>query len=116
MDIQNEQPEISAKFPNAFSRKFTEGGYTFLHRVFRAHFATRQPVVIDSGGLYIQYAFQPDHNTFVEGLKILEGNNPETWEAFMSCARNFSLNTAFQENSINRPTSETRVDINKLLE
>ena len=111
----NNEKEPQSKYPNALSLNPLEGGYTFLHRVFRTQFETNQPVVIDSGGLYIQYKFEPHHKTFAEGLRVLEGDNPESWDAFMRVANNFSLDMAFQENNIQRPISETRKNIDDLI-
>lgn len=99
--IEIDTPE---KYPEALSIDYlSEGGYRFLHRVFRTHFATGQPVVISTGGLYIQYEYKPGQTTFSEGLTVLEGDNGKTIDNFMDVANRFSLDLAFSENKIERP-------------
>ena len=96
-----------AKYPDAISRKFGEGGYTMLHRVFEKNIRGGKPVVIDSGGNYIQYSYDPEHDTFEEGIKILEGDEDgESYEAFMSVASSFDLKTAIDEGGFTREDLE----------
>ena len=94
---ESARPETLSRIP------FREGGYTFLHRVFRTHFETREPVLIDSGGLILQYKFEPQHQTFAEGISVIKGDNPHSLKEFMSVVNSFSLETAFQEGGIERP-------------
>ena len=47
-------PDIS-KYSEALSIDYmSEGGYRFLHRVFRTYFETDSPVIINTGGLYFK--------------------------------------------------------------
>tara|TARA_Y100000310_G_scaffold337063_1_gene423169 strand:+ start:1647 stop:1991 length:345 start_codon:yes stop_codon:yes gene_type:complete len=112
----SDQIEISSEYPDALSIYPFEGGYTFLHRVFEAHFETKKPVVINTGGLFIEYKFEPHHKAFAEGIRVLKGDNQEAWNDFMECAGKFSLDMAFRENGIDRPTAETRSEIDDLLD
>lgn len=95
--------EKQKKYPESLSRSFGEGGYTFLHRVFRTHFDSGKPVVINTGKLYIQYKFEPHHTTFSEGVTVIDGEDKETLRLFLSVADAFSLDQAFRENKIERP-------------
>ncbi|MDD4628937.1 MAG: hypothetical protein PHE68_06170 [Candidatus Peribacteraceae bacterium] len=74
-----------------------------------------KPVIINTGRLYVQYLFEPHHTTFVEGLSIVEDNDPKTWDLLLSVARSFSLERAFSENGIQRPIDETREDLRTML-
>jgi len=92
-------------FANAFSRDMMEGGYTFLHRVFRAHFESdRRPTVINTGEMYLSYEWAPGHETFQDGIKVLRGDpNSETFGAFSKVAATFQIDRAFQEGRIQVP-------------
>ncbi len=96
--------ESAPKYPNALSRELMEGGYTFLHRVFRNNFETKEPVVMNTGEMYLQYSFTPEDKTFMDGITILEGNkDSETWKLVSQVMGSFNLDQAFTENGINRP-------------
>lgn len=44
---------ISKKYPDAISREFGEGGYTFLHRAFRNNIQTGKPTIINTGNVFL---------------------------------------------------------------
>ncbi len=94
----NSNIEKGPKYPDALSRNLTEGGYTFLHRVFRKNLTSGQGVIINSGELYLEYKYQPDHKTFAEGLTLLEGSkDSETYDRLIGVVNNFELTTAIKE-------------------
>ncbi len=99
--MENEGPtgihstEERKEEPIVLSRNFQEGGYTFLHRVFRTTRNEGEPVTIDSGGNKIIYEYNPDHKTFMEGISLLEGDSAgEAYRRFKEVAGSFSLDEA----------------------
>ena len=104
-ESQKKSEEAESKFPNALSRDpFQEGGYTFLHRVFRTHFQTGEPVIISSGKNYFSYIYEPHHLTFADGISLIEGDDEESRVRFISVVNSFDLHQAFIEANIQRPT------------
>lgn len=90
--------DLSAKYPDALSARRFEGGYTFLHRVFRRCVDSGQPVIINTMNLYFQYQYSPQHTSFEEGITFLEGDgDTETKNNFMSIVRKFRLADAIAE-------------------
>lgn len=93
-----------SKYLDALSREMSEGGYTFFHRVFREHFATHEPVVINTGKMYLSYTYKAGDETMLDGITVLEGEDEtETWSAVQSVAGAFDINMAFTENKIEKP-------------
>lgn len=83
------------KQPIVLSRNFQEGGYTFLHRVFKTTRNENEPVIIDSGGNKIRYEYSPEHKTFLEGISVVEGDpTGEAYKRFAEVAESFSLDEA----------------------
>jgi len=94
----NDKNFYPKKYPDALSRSFSEGGYTFLHRVFRKNINTGYPVVINTGELYFQYQHLPGHSTFEQGITLLDGDSDtKTYRLFMAVVKNFSLEKAISE-------------------
>src|SRR5258708_1016786 len=88
IDMSDENQPI--KYPDALSRNLTEGGYTFLHRVFRKNIDSGKPVIINTGNMYFQYQYLPGQTTFEQGVSLIEGDpNDETKGLFMSVVRKF---------------------------
>lgn len=85
------------KYPEALSRDFMEGGYTFLHRVFRTNIDSGNPVIINSGNLYFKYDYSSDHTSFRQGITLIDGSDAETEKIFYKVVDNFDLNQAIQE-------------------
>ncbi|KXJ98088.1 MAG: hypothetical protein UZ19_OD1000808 [Parcubacteria bacterium OLB19] len=102
-----EKPSDISKYPEALSIDYmSEGGYRFLHRVFRTYFKTDSPVIINTGGLYFKYQYEKGHRTFAEGIVLLEGDKEVkqgTYNRFMNVVNSFNLDMAFDENGIERP-------------
>lgn len=97
---------MDSRFDNAMSRDiFKEGGYTFLHQVFNKHFESgRKETVISTVELYLAYKWEKGHKTFMDGISILKGDcNSETYKNFESCAGQFQISLAFEENQISEP-------------
>ena len=94
MEVKDSQ-NIGKGEPIVLSRNFQEGGYTFLHRVFKTARNENEPVVIDSGGNKIRYEYKKEHNTFMEGVSLIEGDtNGEAYKRFEEVAGGFSLEEA----------------------
>lgn len=93
---EHQGPEVK-NFKDALSRDMMEGGYTFLHRVFRKNIDSGKPVIIDSGGMYFQYNYSPSHNSFRDGITVLQGSNEDTEERFYSVVDSFGLELAIKE-------------------
>lgn len=93
------------RIKNARSRDLGEGGYTFLHRIFREHFSGGQkPVIINTGTMYLSYSWKPGDKNFTDGITILRGESScETFSQFTSCADNFQISKAFEEGKISIP-------------
>lgn len=97
---------ITPTYPDALSRDFSEGGYTFLHRIFRKNIDSGRPVVIKTGEMYFQYQYQPGQQSFEEGLTLLEGDkNSETMELFMGVVKSFGLDVAISEGGYTKNAS-----------
>lgn len=85
------------KYPDALSRDMTEGGYTFLHRVFRQNIDSGKPVILNTDDLYFQYNYSPKDTSFKDGLKLIDGSNSDTEERFYSVVNDFGLELAISE-------------------
>lgn len=89
------------KEPIILSRNLQEGGYTFLHRVFRTTRNENEPVIIDSGGNKIRYEYKPEHKTFMEGISVIDGDSTgEAFGRFAEVAGSFSLDEAKKQYDI----------------
>lgn len=85
------------KYHDALSRNLSEGGYTFLHRVFKKNIDSGKPVVINTGNMYFQYHYEPNHSSFAQGITLLEGDDEKTRKRFMDVVSSFDLDVAISE-------------------
>ena len=86
-----------SEYTGALSRKFGEGGYTFLKRALQTHFATKQPIVINSGGNYLSYRYVKGQKTFMEGTILLEGDDAESMKLFKEVADTYDVERGLNE-------------------
>lgn len=68
-----------------------------MHRVFRQNIDSGKPVIINTGDLYYQYQYSPNHKTFEDGLKLMEGDDKEIKDRFLEVVRKFGLDIAISE-------------------
>ena len=89
LNRSNEVTE-SNKYENVLTIDYmTEGGFKFLHRIFRTYFETGEPVIIKTGKSYFKYEYDINHTTFSEGVTLLEGDNDITNSRFMDTVNVF---------------------------
>jgi hypothetical protein len=90
--IQEHKPQILS--PQAI----TEGGYTFLKRALRTAVEDEeQTVVVDSGGLLLTYVHNPHNETFMDGIRSIEGEDPDSLEAFKGVAGQYFIKKGLAE-------------------
>ncbi len=85
------------KYPHARSRQLQEGGYTFLKRVLNENITTGEPVVINVGKNYLEYAYRPGHQTFMDGVSLLEGTDEESLEALREVGEQYRVEQGLEE-------------------
>jgi len=84
--------------PVVLSRHPEEGGYTFLHRVYKTSRDSGRSVIIDSGGNKIHYNYTPDHKSFMEGVSTPDDvRDLEAYNAFEEVADTFDINIAKEQ-------------------
>ena len=85
--------------PPVVSRKaFDEGGFTFLKRALKTALADeRGQVVIDSGELKLTFVHNPANRTFMDGIRGIEGDAPESLEAFRRVASQYVIEQGLAE-------------------
>ncbi len=90
--------EAKSKYPEALSRRaFSEGGYTFLKRVLQQAIETGKPVVINTGKNYLEYTYTEGQESFMDGIKVLEGEDSRALEAFKGVADSYVVSQGVQE-------------------
>lgn len=99
------------KYPDALSRRLSERGYTFLHRVFRKCIDSGKPVIINTGSLYYQYQYLPTNRTFEEGLTLVDGSDEDTEKGFLQVVRSFELDLAIFEGGYQKSNDGTLLKI-----
>lgn len=93
---------ISDVYKDALVPEGTEGGYTFLHRVFRQNMRTGEPVFMKIGHgdneEVAEYHYKPWHTSFVEGLSpIIRKGDATAYKTLVEIASKFDLGMAFSE-------------------
>lgn len=90
---------LSDQYPTAMTRDvYQEGGLTFLKRVLCTNLQTGEPVILKTGDVYASYAHSPEHTCFMDGVKVLQGDQSgEAYGIFDELARRYDVRVGITE-------------------
>jgi len=97
MNNDQQGSSIKEKYPEAVSRKFGEGGYTFLKRVLAISLETNNPVVMSVGGNFLEYSYKDGNHAFMDGVRLIEGDDQYSFDLFKETASAYSLEQGLAE-------------------
>jgi hypothetical protein len=98
MDTDDRQAgDQKGKYPDALSRKFGEGGYTFLKRVLAKSLETGGPVIMNIGENYLEYSYKDGARTFMDGVTLIEGSDQDAFDALKETADEYRLEQGLAE-------------------
>ena len=68
-----------------------------MKRVLKQVLENGKPVIINSGRNYLRYEYSPDQETFMDGIKVLEGDDAHSLEAFRGVADTYKVQQGIEE-------------------